>query len=243
GQQGAAPETLGGTQILNNNASTVMRRIARTYDDKVTEPHIRRYYEWLLLDSDVPESEKGDYKIVARGSSALVERDIQNQTIAQMGAMVINPAFGIDPKRWIAEYFRSQRLDPKTFMFTDEELRKLAEQAAQNPPQDPRQITAQATVQAAEIRSKAVVEVAQADVAEKTTQRELDLQDAREDRAFRLQLAQMERESLILKLSDARNLSIEQIKADLAKVAMTEKNKRELYIDEKNLKLQTGQGI
>jgi hypothetical protein len=243
GQQGAAPETVGGMQMLNNNASTVMRRIARTYDDKITEPHIRRYYEWLLLDSDVPDSEKGDFKIVARGSSALVERDIQNQTIAQMGNMVANPAFGIDPKRWAGEYFKSQRLDPRTFQFTEEELKAQAEAMAKNPPQDPRQITAQANIEATKIRTDGMVAVSQADVKEKQTQRELDLQDAREERASRERLATMQYETKIMELADKRNLSIQQIKAQLATVAITEKNKRDLQRNEIEVKASTGSGL
>ena len=69
GQQGKAPETVGGMQILNNNGTTVLRRIARNFDDRVTEPHIGRYYEYLLLHG--PDDCKGDFTIDARGSSAL----------------------------------------------------------------------------------------------------------------------------------------------------------------------------
>lgn len=243
GQQGAAPETVGGMQMLNNNASTVMRRLARTYDDKITEPHIRRYYEWLLLDPDVPESEKGDYKIIARGSAALVERDIQNQTIAQMGAMVINPAFGVDPKKWYAEWCKSQRLDPRTFQYTEEEMKAIEEQAAANPPQDPRAITAQATVEATKIRTEAMVAVSNADVAEKQQQRDLDLQDAREERQFKLEMARLTRDTKMMELSEKRNQSINQIKAQLADTAIKEKNKREIFNAEKNLALTKGEGI
>jgi hypothetical protein len=66
GQQGQAPETVGGMQILQNNAGTVLRRIAKTYDDRITEPHVRRYYEWLMTYGD--DAEKGDFQIDARGS-------------------------------------------------------------------------------------------------------------------------------------------------------------------------------
>jgi hypothetical protein len=243
GQQGAAPETVGGMQMLNNNASTVMRRIARTYDDKITEPHIRRYYEWLLLDPDVPESEKGDFKIVARGSSALVERDIQNQTIGQMGAMVVNPAFGIDPKRWVAEYFKSQRLDPKNFQYTAEELKAQADAAAQNPPQDPRQITAQANIEAAKIRTEGMVQVKNAEVAERTNERQLDIEDAREERASRERIAQLQFDMKVMELADKRNLSIQQVKAQLATVAIVEKNKRDLQRNEIEVKSNLGSGL
>lgn len=243
GQQGKAPETVGGMQMLNNNASTVMRRIARTYDDKVTEPHISRYYEWLLLDPEVPENEKGDYKIVAKGSSALVERDIQNQAIAQMGEMVLNPAFGINPKKWIPEYFKSQRLNPALFMYTEDELTAMQEQAAANPPQDPRQITAQAQIQAAQIRTDAMVQVAQANTQEKMTQREIDLQDAREDREYRLQMAQLARDTKLIELAQKSEMSVQQIKAQLADTAMKERTKKELQSQEIAVKQQFGAGL
>lgn len=243
GQQGKAPETVGGMQMLNNNASTVMRRIARTYDDKVTEPHISRYYEWLLLDPEVPENEKGDYKIVAKGSSALVERDIQNQTIAQMGAMVVNPAFGINPQKWITEYFKSQRLNPTLFMYSEDELKAMQEQAAANPPQDPRQITAQAQIQAAQIRTDAMVQVAQANTQEKMTQREIDLQDAREDREYRLQMAQLARDTKLIELAQKSEMSVQQIKAQLADTAMKERTKKELQSQEIAVKQQFGAGL
>ena len=48
------------------------------------------------------EAEKGEYQIDAHGSAALVERAIQDQSIAQMAAMALNPAYGIDPKKWAA---------------------------------------------------------------------------------------------------------------------------------------------
>jgi hypothetical protein len=243
GQQGKAPETVGGMQMLNNNASTVMRRIARTYDDKVTEPHISRYYEWLLLDPEVPESEKGDYKIVAKGSSALVERDIQNQTIAQMGTMVVNPTFGINPQKWIAEYFKSQRLNPALFMYTEDELKAMQEQAAANPPQDPRQITAQAQIEATKIRTEGMVQVSQANTQEKMMQREIDLQDAREERASRELLARMAYDTKIMELADKRDLTIQQIKAQLADTAMKERNKKDMQNQEILVKQQQGSGL
>lgn len=243
GQQGAAPETVGGMQMLNNNASTVMRRIARTYDDKITEPHIRRYYEWLLLDPDVPDSEKGDYKIIARGSSALVERDIQNQTIAQMGSMIANPAFGINPKKWFGEFSKSQRLDPRSFQYTEDEETKNAEAAAKNPPQDPRMITAQATVEATKIRTDGMVAVSKADVAEKESQRNIDLQDAREEREHKERMAQMAHQTNLMELAEKRNMSITQIKAELAGTAIVEKNKREMQTQEVAIKKQTGSGL
>ncbi|MFN3377475.1 MAG: hypothetical protein ACK40S_13120, partial [Burkholderiaceae bacterium] len=133
GQNTHAPDTVGGMQMLQNNAGTALRRIARLFDDRVTEPHIRRYYEWLMLHGEDEEA-KGDFVIDARGSTALVERDLQNQSIAQMGGLVGNPAFGIDPKKWFAELLKSQRLSPERFQMDE---RQAAAMATQPPPEAP----------------------------------------------------------------------------------------------------------
>lgn len=140
GQMGKAPDTLGGMQLLNNNASAGLRRLARTFDDCITEPHVRRYYTWLLEHGD--DAEKGDFAIDARGSSALVERDLQNQAIAQMAQMVQNPVFGADPKRWFAEFCKSQHLDAKRFEFDDEDWKQIVENMKKGP-QDARLAVAQ----------------------------------------------------------------------------------------------------
>lgn len=141
GQQGQAPDTVGGMQIVNNNAGTVLRRIARTIDDCLTDPHIRRYFDWLQTYGDDPGER--DSVIDARGSSALVERDLQNQAILQMGALVLNPAFELDPALWMEESLKAQRLDPKRFKLSDEKKKAMAQQ----PPPMPYQ------VQVAQIRA------------------------------------------------------------------------------------------
>lgn len=125
GQQGQAPDTVGGMMLMHNNASTVTRRIARLFDDLITEPHIRAYYQYLLTFGD--DKEKGDFQIDARGSSALVERDVQNQALMQLGTLVQNPMFGKDPKKWINEMLKAQRLDPLTLDYEDEDWKKIVE--------------------------------------------------------------------------------------------------------------------
>lgn len=126
GQTGdTTPDTLGATQLQNNNANQLLRTIGYTYDDYVTEKEVRQYYEWLLLDPDVPDEEKGEFEIDAHGSVALVERAIQNQTIGQMATVVLNPAYGFDPKRWGTQYVKINRLDPKDFQYSEEEQQRM----------------------------------------------------------------------------------------------------------------------
>lgn len=129
GQQGSAPDTVGGMTILNNNGSTVLRRIARTFDDYVTERHIRRYYFWLL-ENPGHDDAKGDFQIDARGSTALVERDLQNQSLNQLAPMLMSHP-DIHVGRLAEELLKANRLDPKRVMLTDAEK---AERASQQPP-------------------------------------------------------------------------------------------------------------
>lgn len=144
GQQGNAPDTVGGMTILNNNANAVLRRIARMFDSHGTEPHIRRYYDWLLAYGEDDEM-KGEFQVVARGSTALVERDIQSQEMTNVLQMSLNPAFGKNPKLAMNEYLKSRRFDPGAFDYTEEEMAQM--QSQQQPP-DPRVQVAQMQIQA-----------------------------------------------------------------------------------------------
>lgn len=141
GQQGKAPETVGGMTMLQNNASGVLRRLARLFDDNITEPHVGRYYDWLMQHGDDPE-EKGDFSIDARASSVLVERDIQNQAIIQLVAASLNPNYGADPRKCFSEACKAQKLDPERFQYTEEEWKQI-QQAQSQQPTDPRVTVAQ----------------------------------------------------------------------------------------------------
>ena len=125
---GTQPETYGATQLQNNNANQLLRSIGYAFDYYITEPLVKMYYEYLLLDPKVPESEKGNFTIDAHGSIAMIERSIQDQTIAQMTPLAQNPMFGVNPKKWFAVLAKSKRLDPRMFQYTESEQRQLDSQ-------------------------------------------------------------------------------------------------------------------
>ena len=188
GQSGpTTPDTATGMQLQNNNANQLLRSIGYTFDDYITEPVIRDFYEWLLLDPDVPNAEKGNWKIDAHGSVALVERAIQDQSIAQMGAMAANPVFGVDPKKWFKMLAKSKRLNPEDLQYSEEEQKKME---AAPPPPDPRieaaNIAAQARTQVAQLDNQTKGQVAQlqAQTAEKKIQTDatIDLHDMQQRR-------------------------------------------------------------
>jgi hypothetical protein len=206
GQQGKAPETVGGMTLLNNNASAVLRRLARTFDDCITEPHIRRYYTWLLQYGE--DEEKGDFTIDARGSSALVERDLQAQEITQMAKIVTNPIFGLDPKKWANEFLKSRKFDPKNFEYDDQEWEQIVSRMSQHT--DSRLAVAQLIEQGKEL------------------QRRFDAQEGEKDRNLELVLGQMKERIEEIKQSGAKEISFEDAKAMLAEVAMRLSTQREI---------------
>lgn len=199
GQQGTAPDTVGGMTLLNNNATAVLRRLARTFDDKVTEPHIRRYYNWLLQYGE--DDEKGDFVIDARGSSALVERDMQAQQMPQILQASGNPLFGLDPKKCMEEVLKSWHLDPKRFKFDDEKWEKIVEGISQKPA-DPR-------LQVEQMRQEN---------AERERQWKAD--EAAKDRQLKIAIEMIDEQLTTAELTSVERQALEKIKAELARDAM-----------------------
>ena len=197
--QVAGPDTYGGQLLLMNNAGALLRRIARSCDDLVVERHILRYYEWLLLYGE-DDSIKGDFQIRARGSTAMVELALQNQFIFQMGQMVDNPAFGVDPEKWFAEMLKSQRLDPERFLMDDDKKAALAQQ---EPPPAPQ-------VMAAQIRAEAGAQIMQ-------MQTQATMQVAQMQAEARVQISQMQEENKarIAQLQEENKAQIAQLMAQM----------------------------
>jgi hypothetical protein len=133
GQMGDAPDTLGGQKMMQGNASETLHRVALLWDDNVTEPHIRRYYDWLLQYGD--DDEKGDFQIDARGSTSLVEREMYKNEVTQLLQASLNPAFKLDPAKVMEEHLRTTKKNPKLFTLTEEQ-QKQAAAAQQQQPQD-----------------------------------------------------------------------------------------------------------
>lgn len=207
GQQGSAPETLGGQQLVDRNASTVLRRVARTFDDYITEPHIRRYYAWLLQYG--PDEEKGEFVIDARGSTALVEREFAKQHNQRLLEASLNPAFGLNPKKAMEEDLRANNRNPKAFQYSEEELKQQAE-AQQKQAPDP-------SVEIAKIRAEADMKLEQ-----------FKAQEAEKDRRHQKELKLMERDIKAMELAQSTNTDLAKIKATLAGKVMDLRTQKEL---------------
>lgn len=226
------PQTFGQAELQNNNANTLLRDKAYSLDDYITEPMVNDFYEWLLLDPDIPIEEKGDFRINARGSIAMVEKAIQEQTLAQMLPLTLNPIWGQDPKKVFAEFLRSKRMNPATTAYTDEEIAKLQ---GQPPPETPAEkvakINAATKLHAQEMGDKTRVAIAQGhdqvivqkskdDIDRDAEYVRAETERTRAEHEGRIQMLSMQREIAILKMMNDRGMSLDDAKASLAKTAM-----------------------
>lgn len=241
GEKGTAPDTVGGMQMLMTSANVVLKRLVKQFDDMVTKPHIRRYYDWNMLYNE-DSSIKGDFSVDARGSSTLVVRDIQNQAFLQLLAAGANPIYGkyLDPKKLFERALQAQHIDPSEVFKTDEQIEQIEEaerQAAQQgQTEDPR-------IAAAKIRAQTDAQRVQAqnegDMLELNTRLQIAQQQIIARREERAQMIELE----MLKMANAQNLSLEQIKAKLGDTAIKERSKQSLFAAERRLKMQMGSGI
>ena len=181
GQQGPdrVAQTFGEANLLNNNSQTMLRATAYTYDDAVTEPVVHGLYEYNLMDPEVPDDEKGSFKMNCHGSSALVERSIQEQTMVQINQLSVNPAYDLDPSKAMVEWLRSKRLDPRKFRLTDAQI--AAKNAAPSTP--PIQL------QVAQLKAQSDQTIAQA-----KTQSDQAIQQAKAQAELQMQAQEMQDE-------------------------------------------------
>lgn len=230
GQQGErAPQTFGEAEMQNNNGHTLLRSIGERIDDFITAPFVDGMYEMLLLDPDVPEDEKGDFQMDCTGTSAMVEKAIQEQTAMVAVQMSLNPAYEINPAKAFAEWWKTKRMDPTRIQLTDEEK---AEKAQQPPPEAPAvqsaKINAQARIETTKMTASATLKRAEMD-----TDRDTAYQQALNERAdIDLQAKdkelEMRRELEIYKENNTMKRELDKLKAELAMKSAELETQKEL---------------
>ena len=241
GEKGAAPDTVGGMQMLMSSANVVLRRLVKQFDDMVTKPHIRRYYDYNMMYNE-DEEIKGDFTIDARGSSALVVRDIQNQSFLNLLAAGANPIYGmyLDTQKLFEKALQAQHIDPAEVFKPEEEIEQIKEAqkqaAAAGPAPDP-------ALAVAQVRAQAEMQKVQAQNQGDLQELQVRQQIAAQEADLHIMQLQMTREIEMLKLSNSQNISLESIKAKLADTAMKERSRKELFAAERELALKTGSGI
>ena len=204
------PETLGGTELQDSNANQMLRDVAMNHDHGVIVPFMHQRYEWHLLDDTVPDEEKGDLKIFARGSTVMLDRYLQRQVYERHMPMLLqgHVMFQVNPKKLFEEVWRGYRLNPKAIQYTESEAKDLAKQ----PPPEPPEVTV------AKMRGE--IEIKKAELQHDFNMKELEL---------RREIAQFDYQAKLLAYASQEKMSLEEAKKDLAKTSMELATQKELF--------------
>lgn len=204
------PETLGGTELQDSNANQMLRDVAMNHDHGIIVPAVLQLQEWHMLDPNIPFAEKGDLKIHARGSTAMLDRYLQRQVYEKHMPMLVQGSrmFKVDPVKLFEEVWRGYRLNPKAIQYDEATWKELNNQP---PPEDPQ-------VQAAKIRAE--LEAKNIESRHTTAMEELKM---------KLQIAMIERDTAMAKLTSEERKALEAHKAMLAGKAMDLSTQKELF--------------
>lgn len=132
GDIGQGPkQTATGLSMAMNAANTVLRGAIKRWDDKITKPLLQRFYDYNMQYTD-NESIKGDFQVLARGSTALMVKETQGQALMQLiniaQSELVAPLIKFPALlRKIVETFR---LSPDDLVYTDEEIERTQQQQA-----------------------------------------------------------------------------------------------------------------
>lgn len=195
GEQGAnITKTLGGMSILMNSANILFRAAVKNWDDDVTTPSYRRLYDWNMQFSRRDDI-KGDYEIKARGTSVLLVREIESQSLMAIAMhFTAHPVLG--PLTKAAPLYRrlvqSMMVPADEVVKTDDDLEREAAMAQKQPPEPhPDVLKAETTLNVAEI-----------------------------DRDTRLNVARLQHETAMMQLAEQRNISMDKLMAMLEQTRM-----------------------
>ena len=120
---GGAGKTASGLSMLMGASNIAIKSLVKRFDDDVTIPFITALYHWNLQWSD-DETIKGDYNVMAMGSTNLVAKELRAQQHQVLLGVTSNPRFDGMTKdaKWLEHVFRDADM-PEGIVRTDEEFR------------------------------------------------------------------------------------------------------------------------
>lgn len=136
---GTNARTSGGISMLLGNANITIKDQVKNFDDGITKPFITAMYYWnMQFNSD--EDIKGDYAVVARGSSSLIAKEVRSQALIQFAQMTGNELDMGTVKRpaMIRAIAESLDLSGENLVYTDKEI-EVRNQQQQQAAQEERQ--------------------------------------------------------------------------------------------------------
>jgi hypothetical protein len=227
--------------MLYNNANSVLRQRVKLYDDNVTRPHIARYYDWKMANDPDPKI-KGDYEIDARGSTALIERDIQNQALLNLANITNNPRYTphLKEREELKSILKAFKVNPEELMKPEDQVKaEMEAQAQQGGPQDPR-------IAAAQIKAQVdMAKIADNKEARGLQEAQIAYNQQREQGEYEIAMTEagIERDTTLLKLDQTERLATQTLQSKERLETLKIDNQRQIFNAEAAIKVRQGSGI
>ena len=129
------PETAYEVSRIMEQAGKYMGAVIKNQDERLLEPIIEAFYQYIMMDPSVPEG-KGDYLVQALGFSSFQDRFVRLTKIQQLLSIVLqNETLVVETRlrELLEEIAKALDLDPRQLLKSREE-REAEIQAAQQDP-------------------------------------------------------------------------------------------------------------
>lgn len=133
---GPGAKTATGMQMLMNNSNIVLRSAVKNFDDGITAPTVRRFYDYHMMYTDRAEI-KGDFDVVAKGTSVLIAREEQQEKLMMLAQVAAqNPMFAemTDWQGLYKEILRTLQVPVDTVTYSEEEMAQRQQGQEEGPP-------------------------------------------------------------------------------------------------------------
>lgn len=131
GMSGAGA-TASGLSMLMSTVSITLKDQVKHFDDGITTPFISAMYAWNMQfnpDEDV----KGDFKVLAKGSTSLIAKEVRFEGLSRFMELTNNPMDAplVNRRQLLAEILKYLDLDDMGLLHSREEVEAMQQRAEQ----------------------------------------------------------------------------------------------------------------
>jgi hypothetical protein len=128
-----AAKTASGLSMLMNAAGKNMKNVVRNIDINIIEPVVTTLFNINMLDPNTPKDIKGDCKVKARGSDALMHKEAMAMRQQELLQMTNNPTdialMGLEGRRELFEsVLKNNDLPSDSIIYSKDELMQSQQQ-------------------------------------------------------------------------------------------------------------------
>ena len=118
--------------MLMGAANVALKSTIKNLDDFLVRPMIESLFHFNMQ-YGTNEKSKGDLKVVARGSTALIQKEVQSQRLLQFMSLLGNPEdqMLVNRPQLLKQIAESMDIDPEAFMKSEEEINAEIQAAQQ----------------------------------------------------------------------------------------------------------------